>query len=173
MAKKEKREKKEKKKKKQREEVVVIRPPKVKMAFWEVLVAIVASGFLVFSLICAGMAVRSAVKYGTGVTPRAAAAQDAAEEAPAILFEDPDAPPTESLSSEPRPSAETAWPGEGVSTGLTAPGAQDWTVMVWITDGGRTYHSRSDCEDVGSGSPRQVMIQEATALDYFRCEKCW
>ena len=165
-----KRKKKKKQEKEKKEEQVIILPDvKVKMDLWEIPVALVAVFFFVISLICAGMALRSLILSGDMSARRSAAVQTTAEnEAPAILLEEPVAAPEEDAAESEAPS-----PSAGISTGLTAPGAQDWTVMVWVTDGGRTYHSRNDCEDIGSGSPREMMIQEAVALSYFRCEYCW
>lgn len=50
---------------------------------------------------------------------------------------------------------------------------QDWTIMVWIAQRGGGYHSRSDCPEIGSATPRETTIQEAVALDCSRCESCW
>ncbi|MBQ2244875.1 MAG: hypothetical protein II320_03435 [Oscillospiraceae bacterium] len=44
--------------------------------------------------------------------------------------------------------------------------------MVWIpTNGGKKYHSRSDCSKMKD--PERVTVSEAEALGFTACKKCW
>lgn len=92
-------------------------------------------------------------------------------EAPAAPVPEPaPAPEVEmpELPAEPEtPASEAESTPEPISNG------QDWTVMVWIAQRGGRYHSRSDCPEIGSATPREATIQEAVALDCSRCESCW
>ena len=84
------------------------------------------------------------------------------EPTPAPEIETPEAP---AEPEAPVPEAESA--PAPVTNG------QDWTIMVWIAQRGGGYHSRSDCPEIGSATPRETTIQEAVALDCSRCESCW
>ena len=96
-----------------------------------------------------------------------------APKAPAV----PETPPSaaeetlpEEEVEEPEPSEESTQAERPVGS---LPGTQDWTVMVWISRRGGSYHSRSDCEAMDPGTPREVAVQEAVALDCLRCQRCW
>ena len=43
--------------------------------------------------------------------------------------------------------------------------------MVWIPRTGSKYHSRSNCSNMRN--PSQVTLDEAIALGYTKCSKCW
>ena len=99
--------------------------------------------------------------------------QDAPKPAEPAVPEVPPQPaagetPPEEEPDEPEPPEESAERPAG-----SLPGTQDWTVMVWISRRGGSYHSRSDCEAMDPGTPREVAVQEAVALDCLRCQRCW
>ena len=70
-------------------------------------------------------------------------------------------PEPEEAVQEPEPAAEAP------------PGAQTWTTMVWVTRLGGSYHSRVDCPEMDPGTPRELPVQEAVALNCLRCRGCW
>ncbi len=95
---------------------------------------------------------------------------------PAPQQKAPTAPAPEPTPA-PAPELEAPVEPEAPAAAETAPApisnGQDWTVMVWISRRGGRYHSRSDCPQIESGTPRETTIQEAVALDCTRCESCW
>jgi len=102
---------------------------------------------------------------------------------PPVTYEPP-TPQTETPAAPaPEPTPEIETPEVPVEPEAPAPetettpapitNGQDWTVMVWIAQRGGRYHSRGDCPELGSATPREATIQEAVALDCSRCESCW
>ncbi|MBR3559964.1 MAG: hypothetical protein IKN81_00280 [Oscillospiraceae bacterium] len=91
----------------------------------------------------------------------------------------PEAPaaPEPEVAPAPAPEVETpdqpAEPETPTEEPAPISNGQDWTIMVWIAQRGGRYHSRSDCPEIGSATPREATIQEAVALDCTRCESCW
>ena len=101
----------------------------------------------------------------------AAGTPQAAPPIPSAQSEAPEeGPPAEPVEPEALAEASAA---AGISTGLTAPGAMDWTVPVWVGQSDRNYHSRDDCEAADLTGARQTTIQEAVALGFQRCANCW
>ena len=92
----------------------------------------------------------------------------------------PETPPAPAPEPTPAPEVETpelpepeAPAPETEAAPAPMSNGQDWTVMVWIAQRGGRYHSRSDCPEIGSATPREATIQEAVALDCTRCDSCW
>ena len=90
------------------------------------------------------------------------AAPAASESAPAASSEAAAAPAPAPVVTEPAPAAPAPAPAE----------PQQQEVMVWIpTHGGTKYHSRSSCS--GMEDPQQVTLEEAQALGFTPCKRCY
>ena len=78
---------------------------------------------------------------------------------------------TSSVSSEAAvlPVSSSAAPPETFPESVSTPEEEEKT-MVWISDGGTKYHSRSSCSNMKN--PQQIELEKAISWGYESCKRC-
>lgn len=95
----------------------------------------------------------------------------------ATLTATPSPTPTETPSPTPEPTPEatpvaTPAPTPAVEAAAAANSDAQNSVMVWIpTNGGTKYHSRAGCSNMEN--PREVTLDEAIAMGFTPCKRCY
>ena len=83
---------------------------------------------------------------------------------------------SESETSEPETTTETNEPESATETVPetekpdNSVATDEKVQMVWVTESGKRYHSRSTCSNMKS--PRQIPLEDAKDQGYTACQKC-
>lgn len=116
--------------------------------------------------------------------PSASPSPDGAERSvvSVVATSTPDTEPTLSPTVEPTPAATAAptatptptlysEPFPAVSSEAEESPVEDPVVYVWIPSSGSKYHSNAGCSNMNN--PRQVTLDEAIAMGYDACKRCY